>query len=120
VKGIDSDSPYIFLKKNASQTGVDRYAKQFTVTDPTANFMADASAIKGLLGEVTGYNETMGGAYSQGRRSATQDRVVAQNGSARGKCTLGGVWDTLFDPLGKQLISNNRQEMDEETFWRIV
>jgi hypothetical protein len=121
IRGLDSDSsPYIMLKKNASQTGVDRYIKQFQITDPTQSFMADAAAIKSLLGEVTGYNETMAGQYSSGRRSATADRVVAQNGSARGKSTLGGIWDTLFEPLGRQLISLNRQEMDEETFWRVV
>jgi hypothetical protein len=45
---------------------------------------------------------------------------VAQGASARGKTTLSTIWDSAFEPLGKQLIANNRQEMDEETFFRIL
>lgn len=116
VKTLDSDSPYIFMKRGASQTGVDRYIQQFQSADPTGAFMTDASSLKGLLAEVTGYNETMHGQYSSGRRSATQDRVVAQAGAARGKGILGGIWDTAFEPLARQLVTNNRQEMTWEQF----
>lgn len=120
IKALESNSPYMFLKKNASQTGVDRYIKQFITQDPTQNFLGDATGLKGLLGEVSGYNETMNGQYSAGRRSATQDRVVAQGGAARGKTTLSGIWDSMFEPLGKQLISNNRQMMEKDAFTRIL
>jgi hypothetical protein len=82
--------------------------------------MSDVDALKSLLEAVTGNSAQMQGQYSQGRRSATQDRVVAQGAGARGKTTLGSIWDTAFEPLGKQLIANNRQEMDLETFSRIL
>jgi hypothetical protein len=116
----DSTSPFIYLKKNAGLTGIDRYIKQFATVDTTQNVMKDVADLKELNEGVTGFSAQMQGQYSQGRRSATQDRVVAQGASARGKVSLGGIWDTAFEPLGKQLITNNRQEMDFETFKRII
>jgi hypothetical protein len=71
-------------------------------------------------GENHGLSAQLQGQYSSGRRSATQDRVVAQGASSRGKTTLGAIWETAFEPLGKQLIINNRQEMEFETFDRIM
>lgn len=120
IKSLESRSPYIFLRKNASQTGIDRYIKQFQTVDTTATYMQDASQLKELLENITGFSSQMQGQYSTGRRSATQDRVVAQGSSARGKVVLGPIWDQAFEPLGKQLIANNRQEMDFETFQRIL
>lgn len=120
IKSLESRSPYIFLRKNASQTGIDRYIKQFQTVDTTATYMQDASQLKELLENITGFSSQMQGQYSTGRRSATQDRVVAQGSSARGKVVLGPIWDSAFEPLGKQLIANNRQEMDFETFQRIL
>lgn len=120
MKSLESRSPYIFLKKNASQTGVDRYIKQFQTTDPTAAFMDDAARLKDLLEVVTGFTGNMQGQYASGRRSATESRVVTQGASARGKTTLGGIWDTAFEPLGRQLIVNNRQEMERDTFNRVL
>lgn len=120
VKQLESRSPYIFLKPAASQSGVDQYIKQFEVQDVTSAFMGDANALKDLLEAMSGFSGIMQGQHSQGRRSATQDRVVAQSGAVRGKTTLSTIWDSSFEPLGKQLIANNRQEMDFETFARIV
>jgi hypothetical protein len=120
IKSLESRSPYIFLKRNASQTGVDRYIKQFTTQDTTQGVMQDVGVLDTLLEKVSGWSSQMQGQYSTGRRSATQDRVVAQGAGARGKTTLGSIWDSAFEPLGKQLIANNRQEMDKETFLRIM
>lgn len=120
VKGLNTRSPYIFLKKNASQTGVDRYIKQFITQDVTQGVMQDVAALKDLLEGISGMSAQMQGQYSTGRRSATQDRVVAQGASARGKTTLSTIWDGAFEPLGRQFIANNRQEMDLETFISVV
>lgn len=120
VKSLESRSPYMFLKKNASQTGVDRYIKQFVTQDVTQLVMQDIAALKDMLEGVSGYSGMMQGQYSQGRRDATQSRAVMQGATARGKTTLGGIWDTAFERLGKQLIANNRQEMDFDTFSRIL
>lgn len=120
IKSLESRSPYIFLKRNASQTGVDRYIKQFVTQDPTQGVMPDIASLKDLLESITGISGQMQGQYSQGRRSATQDRVVAQGASARAKTTLMSIWQDGLAPLGQQFLSNNRQEMDFDTFRRIV
>jgi len=120
IKSIESRSPYIFLKRNASNMGVDRYIKQFTTQDYSGNYMQEAGSLQATLEGVTGWSAQMQGQYSSGRRSATQDRVVAQGASARGKSTLASVWDSAFQALGKQLLTNNRQEMDFDTFSRIL
>jgi hypothetical protein len=122
VKSLESRSPWIMLKKGMAQTGVERYIKQLQTSDNATSMLIqqDIPMLKSLLGEATGYNETMHGQYSQGRRSATQDRVVAQSGSARGKTVLASIWDKAFEPLGRQLICNNRNDMDQETFMRIM
>lgn len=120
IKSLESRSPYIFLRKNASNTGIDRYIKQFITTDVTAGTMTDVGALKELLETITGISGQMQGQYSDGRRSATQDRVVAQGASARAKTTLGTSWADAMEPLGRQLVANNRQEMDFDTFSKIV
>ncbi len=120
TRTLDSDSPYIYLKKNASLQGVDRYVKQLNTVDTTQNVMKDVGDLDGLLEKITGWSAQMQGQYSQGRRSATQDRVVAQGAGARGKTVLGAIWDTAFEPLGRQLLINNRQDMEYDTFVRIV
>lgn len=120
TKSLEANSPFIYLKKGYGGTDVNRYIKQLDTQDPTANTFSDLGSIDGLLEKITGISAQMQGQYSQGRRSATQDRVVAQGAGARGKTLLGAVWDTAFEPLAKQLLANNRQEMDEETFVRIL
>lgn len=120
VKNLDSNNPYIYLKRNASSTGVDRYIKQFKTEDTTQSTFVDIGQIEAIMEKTTGLSAQLQGQYSQGRRSATQDKVVAQGATARGKTTLSGIWDTAFEPLGKQLITNNRQEMEFDTFSRIM
>lgn len=120
TKTLNSRSPYIYMKKAAAGLDVNRYVKEIATVDSTANVMKDVADLDGLLEKISGFSAQMQGQYSQGRRSATQDRVVAQGAGARGKTTIGGIWDTAFEPLGKQLIANNRQEMDAETFSRVM
>lgn len=120
MKSLESRGPYIYLKKNASQTGIDRYIKQFATTDVTQNFMPDSMQLKALLEGITSFSAQMNGQYSEGRRSATQDRVVAQGATMRPKMHLSSIWDEAFEPCAKQFIANNRQEMDFETFSRIL
>lgn len=120
MKSLESRSPYIFLKKNMASMGVERYVKQMTTVDTTQNAMQDISGLKDLLEGATGYTGMMQGQYSAGRRDATQSRVVTQGATTRGKTTLSSIWESAFAPLGRQLIANNRQEMDFETFSRII
>lgn len=120
MKTVQGRSPFILMKKGASGTGVERYIKQFITTDVTQNALSEMGGLKELLESVTGFSGFMQGQSSPGRRSATQDKVVTQGASARGKLGLSCIWDSAFVSIGKQFIANNRQEMDADTFHRIV
>lgn len=120
IRTLESRSPYIFLKRNMGSTGIDRYIKQFETKDVAGDYMKEAGQLKDLLESVTGISAQMQGQYSDGRRSATQDRVVAQGASARGKLSVSTAWEKGFQQIGKQFLANNRQEMDLETFIRIL
>lgn len=120
IKSLESRSPYIRLNKNVANMGVERYLKQFQTQDVTQQNVSEIAAFKELLESTTGLSGFMQGQSSPGRRSATQDQVVTQGAAARGKTTLGSIWDCAFVPMGKQFIANNRQDMDFETFAMIV
>lgn len=120
MASLESRSPYIKLKKSAANTDVRRYITQFQTVDTTANAPAEIAQFKDLLESVTGLSGFMQGQSSSGRRSATQDKVVTQGAAARGKTTLGSIWDQALQPLGRQFIANDRQDMDFETFVRIL
>lgn len=120
TKSLESRSPYIFLKKNVAQMGIDRYIKQFQTQDVTQAFMQDAAQLTELLEKLTGFSGNMMGQYAGGRRSATEARVVTQGASARAKSSLAAIWDSAFEPLARQFLANNRQDMDFETFKRVV
>lgn len=120
IKDFESRGPFMFLKKGAALTGVDRYVKQFITQDTTGNTMKDIADLKGLTENITGWSGQMQGQYSAGRRSATQDREVARGAGARGKIVVGAIWDCGFEPLGKQLIVNNRQDMELADFINVI
>lgn len=120
IKTLESRSPYIFMKRNASGTDVRRYIQQFQVQDTTQNAMQDVAALKGILEDSTGMSSILQGNYSEGRRDATQSRVVARSAATRGTTSLAATWDCAFTPLARQLIANNRQEMSFEMFAAII
>lgn len=120
MASLESRSPYIKLKRGVANMGIDRYIKQFQTQDVTQAFMADAQQLGELLEKLTGFSGNMMGQYAGGRRSATEARVVTQGASARAKSSLTAIWDSAFEPLARQFIANNRQDMDLMTFARIV
>lgn len=120
VKSLESRSPYIYLKRNASQMGVDRFIQQFKTVDPSVNFINEMGGLVEMLERCTGFGNNMMGQYSSGRRDATQSRAVSQGATSRAKMILSNIWDSAFEPLAKQFLSNNRQEMDFDTFQAIL
>lgn len=120
IRTLESRSPYIFLKKNMGSTGIDRYIQQFKTEDVAGDYMKEAGQLKELLESVTGISAQMQGQYSDGRRSATQDRVVAQGASSRGKISVSTAWEKGFQTIGKQFLANNRQELELDAFQRLL
>lgn len=119
-KSLEDDSPVIWLKKGKSSTGVDRWLKQLQLTDVTTNHMKDVEIFTKLMQLITGVNDNAMGQYNSGRRSATEARAVTAGAAGRLKTAAIVIWAMALDPLGRKLLTNLRQGIQQETFARVV
>ena len=120
MSDLNERRPVIRLKQNAQRSGVDKWIKQLSVNDVTARHMEDAAGIGRLIEETTGISDNMQGQFHTGRRSAQEARQVQANGSNR-LIVLGSViWTEGLAPLGRQMLSNLRDGLDEETYVRVL
>lgn len=117
---VESGNPFILLKKNAPKVGVDKFISQLKITDTTQTHIADAQMLMSLMQTVTGVNENAMGQFHGGRRSATEARAVNAGAASRMKVTASIIWSDGLAPLGLKLLCNQRQNMSEETFAKIV
>jgi len=117
---VESGSPFIMLKKNAPKVGVDKFISQLKTTDATQTHVSDAQMLMGLMQTVTGVNENAMGQFHGGRRSATEARAVNAGSAARMKVIASTIWSDCLAPLGLKLLCNQRQNMTQETFAKIV
>lgn len=110
----------IYLRKNVSKSGVDRWVKQLQTQDVTSGHMQDADILGKLMQVVTGVNDNLMGQYNSGRRSAQESRTVL--GGAAGRMKLHGhlIWDSGLGPIGRQMLSNSRQSLSQESFTKLI
>lgn len=120
MESIKSRSPFIFLKKNAATIGVDKFFKQLDVRDTTQSHMTDADTLMKLMQFITGINDNAMGQFSGGRRSATEARAVNAGAASRMKIPVVMLWADALGPMGRQMMSNQRQGFSFETFSKIV
>lgn len=111
--------PVIRLKNGAARSGVDRWIKQLTVNDVTQNHIADADVLQKLVQLTTGINENLLGQFHGGRRSATEARNVSTSAAARLKMIVQNLWFSSLEPLGRQMLSNLRDGLTQQTFVRM-
>ena len=111
--------PVIRLKRQSGAKGIDRFVKQLEVRDVTQSHMADAKVLQDLVQTVTGVSDNALGQFSPGRRSATENRNVNSSTASRLKMILQVVWKSCLAPMGKQMISNLQDGLDEETLVRV-
>jgi hypothetical protein len=110
----------IRLKQNAQRSGVDKWIKQLQVNDVTAKHMDDAGALGEIIEQVTGISKNMQGQYHTGRRSAREASNVQANGSNR-LITIASInWTCGLGPLGRMMLSNLRDGLDEQTYVRVL
>lgn len=110
----------IYLRKNVSKSGVDRWVKQLQSSDVTSGHMQDSEILSKLMQVVTGVNDNLMGQYNSGRRSAQESRTVL--GGAAGRMKLHGhlIWDGGLGPLGKMMLSNSRQSLSQDSFTKLI
>lgn len=120
VADIEARSPFIKLKKNASRVGIDKFFKQLEVRDVTQSHMQDADTLMKVMQFVTGVNDNAMGQYNTGRRSATEARAANSGAAARMKVPVTIAWHSAFSPLGRKIVTNQRQGMSIDTFKKIL
>ncbi len=117
---ILSRSPIIRVKSGAMMQGIDRVLKQLNITDVTGNHVNDAQMLQQLIMTTTGISENMLGQYFSGRRSATEARNVGSAAAGRLKVIAQLIFKGALMPMARQMISNLREGLDEQTFVRVL
>lgn len=120
LQDLKDRSPILRIKKKYAGSGIDSYIKQLKVDDVTTNHLTDVGFLTTYARESTGITENLMGQFASGRRSAQEARQVANNASNRLLLTAHGIWETGLLPLGRKLLSNLRQGLDEPTLIRVL
>jgi len=117
----NSESPVIFLKKSAPKLGgIQSHFAQLDYVDSTQGHFQDATFMTGLAQQVTGINENAMGQFTGGRRSATEARAVNAGAAGRMKLQASMIFWDHINPMGRKMLSNQRQGMSFETFKKIL
>ncbi len=117
---VTNRSPVIQLRRQIGRGGIDRAIKPLPVVDATAGHMQDVQQLSAIMDNIIGINNMAQGQHSTGRRSATQDRAVMQGASMRLTTDYKLIWDQAIDPMGKKLLINQRQNIDEGQFQGLI
>lgn len=118
---LQKRNPVLRIKSSKQGLGVDRWIKQLNVNDVTTSNIQDAQILKGFAQETTGLTDNLMGQYNaRGKSSATEARAANSNAVARIKMLANSAWQTTFRPLGRRMLANARQGMQEEQLVQIV
>ena len=113
---VRDHKPVIRLKPNAANSGVDRYIKQLTVSDVTRGHISDVQTLMQFVFMTTAISDNNMGQVNTGRRSAREVSNTAAASGNRLRTVIKLIFDGSLKPMGKDLLSNLRDELDEDTF----
>ena len=117
---IRDHKPVIRLKPGASNTGVERYVKQLNVSDVTRGHIGDVQTLMQFVYMTTAISDNNMGQVNSGRRSAREISNTASASGNRLRTVIKLIYDGCLKPLGKDLLSNLRDGLDEDTFVTIT
>jgi hypothetical protein len=120
VAGMEGRQPIYFLRKGAPRVGIDKFFMQLKYVDPTTRHFDDADVLMRIMQTVTGVNENSMGQYAPGRRSASENRAANAGAASRMMLHASIVWEDMFTPLGRKMLSNQRQGVTLDTFKRVI
>lgn len=120
MSDLQNRSPVIRMKPGAMARGIDNVIKQIPITDSTSNHVNDVETLWKFVQVLSGASENAMGQYSGGRRDATQSRAVNQGAAARLKTVISVLWESFYEPAGRQMLFNLQQSLTLETFQKIV
>jgi hypothetical protein len=120
IRDLENRNPVIRLKADVGGRGIDRYIKQLNVTDVTTNHIGDAKFLQDLVQLTTGINENMLGQVSTGRRSAREMQNTFTSAVNRLKMTGVLIFRSCLEPMGRQMLSNLRDGLDEAVMVKLL
>lgn len=102
------------LRPEAYGSDLDKIFKQVPVADVTRGHMSDFQSMLGLGERITGVNDQIMGALSQGsnRKTATEVRTSTSFGVNRQKTITEYMSATGFSPHSQKLVQNSQQFYD--------
>lgn len=119
MKSYDGDGD-IFMRKGVGRMDPRAAVSQLPAQDVTAGHMNDVDTLGKIMQMVTGVNEQMQGQYTQGRRDATQSRLVAAGSGGRMKMHGQLLWEAGLGRIGSMMLSNSRQSLSLSSFGRAL
>lgn len=119
MKSYDGDGD-IFMRKGVGRMDPRLAVSQLPATDVTSGHMSDVQVLNSIMQMVTGVNDQMQGQYTQGRRDATQSRVVAAGAAGRLKMHGHLLWEAGIGRIGSLMLSNSRQSLSLNSFARAL
>src|ERR1035438_5074290 len=99
---------------------IDRAIKQLQLVDVTSSHIKDVKDLSDILKMVTGITDSLLGEVRPGKRSATENRNSTSGAASRLKTLASVIFRFAIEPMGRQMLSNLRDGLDEETFVRVM
>lgn len=118
--GLEGRQPIIYMRPNAPMMDVNRLVQQLKISDPTTANLPDMEVLLRIMQTVSGINENASGQFSPGRRSATENRNANAGAASRMTLHISLFFEQLLSPMGRKMLSNQRQGFSFETFQKIL
>lgn len=113
---IRDHKPVIRLKPNAANAGVERFVKQLQVSDVTRGHIGDVQTLMQFVFMTTAISDNNMGQVNTGRRSAREVSNTANASGQRLRTVIKLIFDGALKPMGKDMLSNLRDGLDEDVF----
>ena len=119
MSDLTNRKPIISLT-GAATGDIDKYIKQLQLQDVTIQHIADVKDLHDILKMVTGIQDSLLGEVRPGHRSATENRNTTTGAASRNKTLAAVIFRSGLEPIGRQMLSNLRDGLDEETYVRVL
>ena len=119
MEDLENRNPIIRAKASAP-ADLSRIMMQLQLQDVTTNHIADAKYLHEIVQIVTGINDSLLGQFQSGHRPAAEHRNTSAGSASRLKTIAAVIYWVALEPLARQMISNLRDGLEDETFVRLV
>lgn len=120
MQDLKNRNPIIRLKPQYAGSGVEKFYKQVDLRDVTQSHLNDVEFLHGYAKNATGLSENLLGQFASGRRSAQEAKNVSSNAVARIMLIVNNIWSSAMLPLGKKMLSNLREGLEEPVMVKMV